>query len=93
LLLYALLARRGQFRLTGRVMGRLARIVLAAVPMGAALWLAMVQGDPYFTGTTLERMLSIVALIVIGLVSYAIFAALFGVLDKATIERLMRRQA
>lgn len=93
LLLYALLARRGQFRLTGRVMGRLARIVLAAVPMGAALWLAMVQGDPYFTGTTLERMLSIVALIVIGLVSYAIFAALFGVLDKATIQRLMRRQA
>ncbi|MFZ9394464.1 MAG: murein biosynthesis integral membrane protein MurJ [Erythrobacter sp.] len=93
MLLYLILARRGQFQLAGRVIGRLARIVLAAVPMGAALWLAMIEGDPYFTGSTLERMASIAALIVIGLVSYAIFAVLLGVLDKATIQRLRRRQA
>lgn len=92
-LLYAILVKRGFFRLTGRVVGRLARITLAAVPMGIALWFAMQYGDPYFSGSTGERLLSILALVMIGGASYAIFAALLGVLDKATVQRLMRRQA
>lgn len=91
-LLYAILARRGFFRLTGRVAMRLARIVLAAVPMAAALSWAMEYGDPYFSGSTLERGISILALVLIGIASYAIFAALLGVLDKSAFERLMRRQ-
>ncbi|MEE1878012.1 murein biosynthesis integral membrane protein MurJ [Altererythrobacter litoralis] len=92
-LLYGILVRRGFFTLTGRVVGRLARIVLAAVPMGAALWAAMIYCDAYFTGTTAERMGSILALIAIGLVSYAVAAAVLGVLDKSMVQRLMRRQA
>jgi len=92
-LLYGVLARRGFYSMTGRSAGRLARITLAAVPMGAALWYAMTIGDRYFSGTTAERALSILALVLIGTASYAICAALLGVLDKATIQRLMRRQA
>ena len=92
-LLYTILVRRDFFRLTPRVAGRIARITLAAVPMGAALWLAMPHGDPYFTGTAPERAGAIAALIVIGALSYGIGALALGVLDKATIQRLMRRQA
>ncbi|KUO50771.1 MAG: murein biosynthesis protein MurJ [Sphingomonadales bacterium BRH_c3] len=92
-LLYGILVRRGFFRLTARVTGRLARITLAALPMGAALWLAMIYGDPYFSGSTIERGLSIMALMLIGIATYAIFAVLLGVLDKAAVQRLMRRQA
>ncbi len=92
MLLYTLLSRRGYFTLTARVMGRIARIALAAAIMGAALSYAMQWGDPYFSGTTIERAGSILALMLIGGVTYAICAALLGVLDKATILRLMRRQ-
>ena len=60
--------------------------------MGAALWYAMQLGDAYFSGTTIERGVSIVALIAIGAITYAISAAALGVLDKASIQRLMRRQ-
>lgn len=91
-LLYGILARRGYFRLTGRVVGRLLRITLATIPMGGALWFAMQYGDAYFSGTTIERGLSILGLIVIGIASYAICAVILRVLDKATIQRLMRRQ-
>ncbi|TNE32270.1 MAG: murein biosynthesis integral membrane protein MurJ [Alphaproteobacteria bacterium] len=92
LLLFGLLSRRGHFTMTGRVLGRIARILLAAAIMGAALWYAMQWGDPYFSGSTFERMGSITALIAIGCVTYGICAMAFGVLDKATILRLMRRQ-
>ncbi len=60
--------------------------------MGIALWFAMQYGDPYFSGSTLERGGSILLLVLIGIASYAIFAVLLGVLDKATVQRLMRRQ-
>ena len=91
-LLYGILVKKGFFKLTPRVIGRLARIVLAAAIMGLALWYAMPFGDAYFIGTALERGLSIIALIVIGLVTFPIAAIVLGVLDKATIQRLMRRQ-
>ena len=93
LLLYALLARRGLFVLTRRVAWRLARIVLACVPMAAALWFAMLLGDPYFSGTTWERMSSILALITIGLLTFVPSASAMGVLDKSALQRLMRRPA
>jgi len=92
-LLYGILSRRGYFSLTGRVSGRLVRITLAAIPMGGALWLVMERADAWFSGSTGERALSILALIVVGIVSFAICAVALRVLDKATIQRLMRRQA
>lgn len=92
LLLYGLLSRHGHFTLTARVLGRIGRIFLAAAIMGTALWYAMQLGDPYFSGTTLERIGSILALVLVGTMTYAISAAALGVLDKATIQRLMRRQ-
>ncbi len=92
-LLYVILVRRDFFRLSGRVAGRLARITIAALIMGAALWYAMPIGDPYFSGSLTERGMAIAALVAIGTISYGLCAVVLGVLDKATIQRLMRRQS
>lgn len=92
-LLYALLARSGHFRLTARVVGRLVRIVLACIPMGGALWLAMDLGDGWFSGSTSERGLSILGLVAIGFATFVPMGIVLGVLDKQTVQRLMRRQS
>ena len=90
-LLYAILVRRGFFRLTGRVASRLLRIALAAAAMGAVLWWLMGVLDGAFTGGWGERLAGLAALGGAGLVTYALGAALLGVLDRATVQRLMRR--
>lgn len=92
LLLYILLARKGYFTLPGRIIGRIARIALAAAIMGAALWFLMVPLDPMFSGTTLERLTAILAIMATGLATFGVAAFVLGVLDKAAIARLMRRQ-
>ena len=91
-LLYTILVKRDFFRLTGRVAGRLARIALASASMGIALYYAMPVGDPYFSGNIMERGASISMLILVGMLTYGIAAIALGVLDKATVQRLMRRQ-
>lgn len=93
LLLYAILVRRGQFRLTPRVMGRLARIALASAAMGAGLWFAVPYGTEYYAGGGLERIGAVLALLAIGGAIYFTLAALLGVLDRDTIARLARREA
>ena len=92
MLLYLLLARKDYFHLPVRILGRIARIVLAAAGMGAALWYLMVPLDAMFSGTALERAAAILAIMATGLASFGIAAFLLGVLDKATVGRLMRRQ-
>ncbi|HEU4820197.1 MAG TPA: murein biosynthesis integral membrane protein MurJ, partial [Qipengyuania sp.] len=92
-LLYFILVRRGQFPLTPRVIGRIARIVLAALLMGAVLWFAVPYGADYYTGGVFERIGAILALVAIGGALYFALAALLGVLDRDTFDRLARRQA
>ncbi|AKM08746.1 murein biosynthesis integral membrane protein MurJ [Pelagerythrobacter marensis] len=91
-LLYLLLARGDRFRLTLRVAGRIARIVLAAALMGAALWYAMPYGAAYYAGNALERIAAIAVLVAVGGVIYFVLAIVLGVLDRATLNRLMRRE-
>ena len=91
-LLYLLLARGDRFRLTLRVAGRIARIALAAALMGAALWYLMPYGAPYYAGSVLERVAAIAALVATGAAIYFALAAVLGVLDRATVTRLMRRE-
>ncbi|MGY6551183.1 MAG: murein biosynthesis integral membrane protein MurJ [Erythrobacter sp.] len=91
-LLGAILARRGFFRLPARVVGRLARIALAAAIMGACLATLMSVIDPWLIGTLGQELLAIAAIMAVSLVSYAASTVMLGVLDKATIQRLMRRQ-
>ncbi len=92
-LLYLVLVRKDYFRMTGRVAGRIARIVVAALAMGAVLWFAMPYGAAWYAGGVIERVGSILALVALGGVVYFALAALLGVADRATLNRLMRREA
>jgi putative peptidoglycan lipid II flippase len=92
MLLWAILARKDYFRITGRVAGRIARIALAAIMMGAALWFAMPYGNDWYSGGVIERVGSILALVAIGSAAYFLLAALMGVIDRDTITRMTKRQ-
>ncbi len=91
-LLYGVLAYRGHFRLSTRVLARIARILIAAAGMGAALWFAMPYGAGHYAGGVFERIGAIAALVATGAVAYFALAALFGVIDRETFQRLARRQ-
>ena len=92
-LLGAILARRGHFRLPARVLWRIGRIALATGVMGAALMVLMPLVTPWLDGALVMRLAAIGAILGVSLVSYGGACVLFGVLDKATVERLMRRQS
>ena len=92
-LLSGILARRGFFTLPVRVIGRLARIAIASALMGAALWLVMSRIEPWFVGTVIDKALGIAAILAVGAVTYGVSGAALGILDKATVQRLMRRGA
>ncbi|MEM9087049.1 MAG: murein biosynthesis integral membrane protein MurJ [Pseudomonadota bacterium] len=91
-LLSFILARRGFFVLTGKVLGRIARIAIAAALMGAALYALMIRIEPWFVGTIAERALGIGAILAVGAVTYGAAGAALGILDKASVMRLLRRQ-
>lgn len=91
-LLSGILARRGFFRLSARVISRLVRIAIAAALMGAALWLLMARIEPWFIGSILDKALGIAAILAVGAITYGGAGAALGILDKATVLRLMRRQ-
>ena len=92
-LLATILARRGFFRLPVRVVGRLVRIALASGAMGAALLALMQAITPWLEGALPERLMAIAAIGAVSLATYGTAAAVLGILDKATVQRLMRREA
>ncbi|WP_086607298.1 murein biosynthesis integral membrane protein MurJ [Erythrobacter donghaensis] len=91
-LLGTILARRGYFRLPPRVLGRIGRIALASGAMGAALWGLMQAITPWLDGPFLTRLAAIGAILGVSFVTYGAGTVLLGVLDKATVQRLLRRQ-
>ncbi|WP_033074632.1 murein biosynthesis integral membrane protein MurJ [Sphingopyxis sp. MWB1] len=91
-LLYALLHRRGAFHLTTKVAGRIVRIGFAAAVMGACLWLVLPYGGDAFTGSIVERITALAALVATGAVTFFGCAFLFGVVNRDTLGQLRRRQ-
>ena len=92
-LLGGILARRGFFRLPARVIGRIGRIALASGLMGAALVALMQVVTPWLDGPFTMRLLAVGAILAVSLVTYGAATVLLGVLDKATVQRLLRRQS
>lgn len=90
-LLYAILARRGAYRLTGLTAGRIARIALAAALMGVVLYFAMPLGEDWYVGGVAERIAAILALVGAGAAVFFAAAAVLGVIDRGTIAQLRRR--
>ena len=59
--------------------------------MGGALYVLMPRIEPWFVGTIAEKAMGIGALVAVGVVTYGAAGAALGILDKATVLRLMRR--
>ena len=91
-LLSIILHVRGYYRIPVHILGRLARITLAASAMGAALWWLMGAITPWFFGSILDQAMGIAAILGLGIGVYGLAAFVLGVLDRATLTRLMRRQ-
>jgi putative peptidoglycan lipid II flippase len=92
ILLYIMLHKRGWFRFTAELGGRIARQLLATAAMSAALWLLMGALFPHFSGTVIERIWSLIVLVLGGLVVYGAIGWLVGAVDKNEINRLFRRR-
>lgn len=93
ILLSAILHRKNYFRMPGRTAFRLIRVAIASAVMGAALWWLMLQIENWFAGSFIEQASGIAAILGVGIATYGVAAIILGVLDKATLARLMRRQA
>ena len=92
-MLYAILAWKGHFHLTGQVAWRIARIVLASAAMGGVLWWLVPLGTDWYVGGVLERITSIAGLVLAGMIVFFGLAIAFGVVNRATIGQLRRRKA
>lgn len=91
-MLYGLLHRRGLYRLSLLTIGRVARMVLAAVIMAAGLYFMIPLFGDRFTGSAIERIISLGLLVGGGLIIFFGCAFIFGVVNRSTIGQLRRRQ-
>ena len=91
LLLFVFLAVRGHFRMPGWLISRVARQLLAAVAMGAALYFLQRWLGDVFTGGTAEKVLGIGAIVGAGAVLYFGIAWAIGGIDREDFKTLLRR--
>lgn len=92
-LLFTILYARRQFRMPGWLVGRVARQMLAALAMAAALFgLRELLGD-WFFGNALERVIGLALLVGIGGLTYFGVAFLIGGVDREAIASLRRKRA
>ena len=92
LLLYAILAGRGHFRVERWLWSRIVRQALAAAAMAAALYLVREALDPWFAGSTGRRLLGVGALVLAGGVVYFAVAWVIGGINRDDILILLRRK-
>jgi putative peptidoglycan lipid II flippase len=91
LLLFAILAARRHFRMPGWLISRVARQLLAAAVMGAALYFLQRQLGDVFTGSISERALGLSVIVGTGAALYFGIAWLIGGIDREDIKTLFRR--
>ncbi len=91
-LLYVILHRRGWFRFTPALFGKIARQLLATAAMTGVLWYLMPLMTEQYGGAWFDRIWSLTALVAAG--STVFFAAAFGLgaLDKSLLGQLRRRR-
>ena len=92
LLLYAFLHRRGWFRFTLALGGRVARQAIATAAMAGALWWTMPLMSDRYAGSVFERVWSLSALVGLGLAVFFAVAFLTGAIDKRVLAQLRRRR-
>ncbi|HJR83208.1 MAG TPA: lipid II flippase MurJ, partial [Sphingomicrobium sp.] len=92
LALYFLLAARGHFRIESWLAARLAKQLLAALAMGATIWLVGQLMGGYFAGSVGQRLIGTITLIGAGSVVYFALAWMTGGMDREDLLVLLRRK-
>ncbi len=90
-LLYRTLVARGHFVADAQLRRRAPRLLLAALAMGAVLWVAQGLLTPYVHGTWFVRFGALVALVSSGGLVYALCAVLGGAFSVGDLQFLLRR--
>ena len=85
------LRRREHHQLDARFKGRLPRIILASVLMGAIIWALGGWVAPWFDGAIHTKIAGLIILVGAGLGSFAAFAVLFGAARISEFRVLLRR--
>jgi putative peptidoglycan lipid II flippase len=93
LTLYAVLHRRGWFRVTWPLASRIIRQLAASGVMALALWALLPLLSEHYAGNAIERAWSLMLLVATGGVVFFVAAWLVGALDKGHLAQLRRRQA
>ena len=91
-ILYAILHRRGHFRVQAWLASRLARQLLAAAAMVAALIGLRMLLAPWFTGSAGHRLAGVAALVGGGMAVYFPLVWVLGGTDKEELRSLLRRR-
>ncbi|QAY79516.1 murein biosynthesis integral membrane protein MurJ [Sphingosinicella sp. BN140058] len=91
-ILYVILHRRGHFRIEAWLASRIARQLIAAAAMVAALLAVHFALADWFTGNVAQRMIGVVAIVGAGLGVYFPLAWMLGGVDKQAFKSLLRRK-
>jgi putative peptidoglycan lipid II flippase len=90
--LYAVLAARGHYRAPGSLLLRIARQVVAAAAMGAALWFARDLLTGYYAAGILARLFALIVLVACAATAYFGVAYAIGAVDRGRIAQLTKRE-
>ena len=90
LLLYGNLHRRGHFRFSLALAGRIFRQMLASAVMAVALWFTVTATMPWYSGSIATKAGGIVMLVTLGLAVYGLAALLFRAFDDQDVAMLTR---
>ena len=92
-MLYVILHRRGHFRIEGWLASRIARQLIAAAAMAAALWAIKTGLEPWFAGSVAKRIAGVVAIVGGGMLVYFPLAWMLGGIDKEELKLLRRSKS
>ena len=90
--LYVVLARRGYYRVPGALLLRIARQLVAAAAMGAALWFARDLLTGYYAAGIFARLFALTVLVGSSAAVYFGVAYAIGAVDRERLGRLTKRE-
>jgi putative peptidoglycan lipid II flippase len=91
-MLYITLRRRGHFQISRHVANRVTKQFIAALAMGATLYLVNRIIGAWFDGSTIQRMAALSALIGSGGIVYFCLGWMIGAIDRDDVLVLLRRR-
>jgi putative peptidoglycan lipid II flippase len=90
--LYVVLVARGYYKAPGALLLRIARQVIAAATMGAALWFARDLLSGYYSAGVFERLFALVVLVACAAAVYFSVAFAIGAIDRERLGKLTKRE-